>query len=135
MGQSKYNTNELTRPQMLAEKICERIAKKEKRALPYRFWQMDEWKAIYQLQIMKASLLLKEYTFEEIIRALANPRAAFIYSFGAKKLWEPYLKLARKQLAAEAAKAIKPLEVDEKSVEEKPVVIRPSKSNVIMELD
>lgn len=135
MATSKYNTNELTKPQMLAERMCERIAKRQKKALPYRFWQMEEWKKTFQLQVIRANQLLKEYTFEEISRALANPKAAFIYSFGSKKMWIPYLEQARKQIAKERENARTIEEVDESSTEQKPVVVKPVKKNLIMDLD
>lgn len=131
--QSEYNDKELTKPQLLAERMCQRMAKKQKLPLTYRFWQNAEWKKIYQWQVVKASMLLKEYAFEEIIRALANPRAAFIYSFGSKSLWKPYLESARKMIATERSSAIT-MVVDESSISAKPVA-KPARKNLLMELD
>lgn len=95
---SRHNDKEVTPANFLAERICERMAIKNKKPMPYRFWQTDEWKKTYQMQVVMASRLLQEYSFEVITATLKNPRCKHLYSFGTKALWKPFLEKAKKEL-------------------------------------
>ena len=82
---SKYDQNiTITPAQYIVEIICERIAKKHQKGLPYRFWEDENWAKIFKLQIILANRYLKQYTPETIIRGLNSKRAKNVFSLGAK---------------------------------------------------
>lgn len=81
---SKYsNGKTVSAAQYITELICERIAKKEKKDLHFRFWLSDQWSKQYRNQIGSANKLLKEYEPQFIIRALQSSKGLKIYSLRA----------------------------------------------------
>jgi len=130
---SKYTDRKISPAQYLAERICERIAKKEKKTLAHKFWNTDYWKPIFMMQVVKANELLDYYNFAEIVKALAKPRASYIYSLGAKAQLGPFLEEARKELALSENVDIV-IEVDEESISQQPQKTF-KKNNLIGELD
>lgn len=84
---SKYsNGKEVTAAQYLAEMICERVAKKNKKDLHYRFWLNKEWEKEYKGQIAAANKLLQKYDIKHIISALLTNHGQKIYSLRAPHL-------------------------------------------------
>lgn len=84
---SKYsNGKEVSAAQYISEMICERIAKKNKKDLHYRFWLSDEWQKQYKGQIAAANKLLTKYTCSRVIKALLTKNGLKIYSLRAPHL-------------------------------------------------
>lgn len=84
---SKYsNGKEVTAAQYIVEMICERVAKRNKKDLHYRFWLSPEWEKEYKGQIAAANKLLKKYDFNDIIHALKSIDGSKIYSLRAPHL-------------------------------------------------
>jgi hypothetical protein len=84
---SKYsNGKEVTAAQFITEIICERIAKKNKKDLHYKFWVSKEWEKQYRGQIASAHKLLKKYDAKDIIDALKSSDGVKIYSLRAPHL-------------------------------------------------
>lgn len=84
---SKYsNGKEVTAAQYIVEMICERIAKRNKKDLHYRFWISKEWEKEYKGQIASAHKLLQKYDFSDIVNALKSTDGIKIYSLRAPHL-------------------------------------------------
>lgn len=84
---SKYsNGKTVSAAQYIAELICERKAKKQKKDLHYRFWLSDEWEKEYKGQIAAAHKLLKKYDAATIVEALNSTHGIKIYSLRAPHL-------------------------------------------------
>lgn len=84
---SKYsNGKEVTAAQYIVEMICERIAKRNKKDLHYRFWVSKEWEKEYKGQIASAHKLLQKYDFSDIVNALKSTDGIKIYSLRAPHL-------------------------------------------------
>jgi hypothetical protein len=84
---SRYsNGKDVSAAQYITELICENKAKQENLDLYYRFWTNSKWASYYQNQIASANKLLKKYNAKSIIRALADKKAAGIYSLRAPHL-------------------------------------------------
>lgn len=84
---SKYsNGKEVTAAQYIVEMICERIAKRNKKDLHYRFWMSKEWEKEYKGQIASAHKLLQKYDFSDIVNALKSTDGIKIYSLRAPHL-------------------------------------------------
>lgn len=84
---SKYsNGKEVTPAQYLAELICERLAKKKKKDLHYRFWLSPDWEKEYKGQITAANKLLSRFDIKYIIAALSTYHGQKIYSLRAPHL-------------------------------------------------
>lgn len=60
--------------QYIAELICESAAKQRKALLPYEFWKVKPWKALFMYQVTLAYKLLKEYPAPAIIEAIYKTR-------------------------------------------------------------
>jgi len=83
---SKYGADgDITDAQYLTEIIIERIAKKDKKSLGWKFWNDPVWAKVFRLQITHANKLLKEFTCLEIANALRHKKGLWITSLGAKK--------------------------------------------------
>ena len=96
---SKYsNGKEVTAAQFITEIVCERIAKKNKQDLHYRFWVSKEWQKQYKGQIGTANKLLKTYEPKDIIDALLSNDGRKIYSLRA-----PHLSGIIDQIASQRA--------------------------------
>lgn len=95
---SKYsNGKEVTAAQYLAELICERLAKKNKKDLHYRFWLNPDWEKEYKGQIAAANKLLSNFDIKHIIAALSTFNGQKIYSLRAPHLSDMISKESRKQ--------------------------------------
>ena len=84
---SKYsNGKSVSAAQYISEMICERLAKKQKKDLHYRFWLSPEWEKEYKGQIAAANKLLKKYDYKSIVAGLLSPTGQKIYSLRAPHL-------------------------------------------------
>lgn len=84
---SKYSNGKSVSPaQFIAELICERLAKRNKQDLHYRFWLSKEWEKEYKGQIAAAHKLLKTFDSRVIIDALNSYAGSKIYSLRAPHL-------------------------------------------------
>ena len=84
---SKYsNGKSVNAAQYIAELICERIAKRTKRDLHYRFWVNSDWEKEYKGQLAASYKLLKKYDVKAIINALQTSGGSKIYSLRAPHL-------------------------------------------------
>ena len=84
---SKYsNGKNVTAAQFITEIICERLAKRNKKDLHYRFWISPEWEKQYKGQIGAANKLLGKYDAKDIIDALGSRDGLKIYSLRAPHL-------------------------------------------------
>jgi hypothetical protein len=84
---SKYsNGKTVSAAQYIAEFICERLAKRQKKDLHYRFWLSQEWEKEYKGQIAAAHKWLKKYDSRVIIEALNSQAGSKIYSLRAPHL-------------------------------------------------
>ena len=84
---SKYsNGKSVSAAQYISEMICERIAKKNKQDLHYRFWLSPEWEKQYKGQIAAANKLLQKYDYAAIVSALLSASGLKIYSLRAPHL-------------------------------------------------
>lgn len=84
---SKYsNGKSVSAAQYITELICEKMAKKDKKDLHYRFWLSPEWEKFYKNQIASAYKLLKKYSDKAVVKALTNPKTEKIYSLRAPHL-------------------------------------------------
>ena len=81
---SRYTNRKVTVAQHLSEKICERVAIKEKIELPFQFWNLQKWKQLFLYQVQVANALLKLYSVEAILSCLANCKN--VYSLNASFL-------------------------------------------------
>lgn len=99
--ESKFGGGHIHNAQYLAECMCDRIAKKDGRELGHKFWEIDEWKRAFCLQIRQANALLKLYSCTAIIRGLKTPQGKKVYSLGAKWL-EPIIKDEQKKIDTQA---------------------------------
>lgn len=95
---SKYGADsDITAAQYLVEFMMERIAKKEKTTLPFKFWNIPRWNKVFRMQIKYANELLSEYSEEEVFAALKTKQGQRIFSLGAKKtMIVPLIEEARK---------------------------------------
>lgn len=95
---SRYGADsDITAAQYLVEFIMERIAKKDKVTLPYKFWNIPRWNKVFRMQIKYANELLSEYSEGEVFAALKTKQGQRIFSLGAKKtMIVPLIEEARK---------------------------------------
>ncbi len=119
--ESKYGaTTSISESQYLAEVMCERIASAEGKRLTTRFWQTVEWRKLFVLQTVHVAKLLKEgHSARELMRALDDPRARTVRSWGLKSVLLPVLErlAAERRLqekAQEEASPIQTVSVDER---------------------
>jgi hypothetical protein len=93
--------------QYITEVICEKKAQIDKKELPIKFWELDEWRKFYKYQITLANKLLKKYGEHSIIAALKDKRMWRTYS-----LRNPFLEnvikeyKAKQNIAREIAKKV-----------------------------
>jgi len=113
MSENKAKYKSITTPitcsaaQYLAEYMCVRMAKKDKKQLSERFWNTDAWKLTYKKQLLAANNLLKVYEFQAILNALELKSSQWICSLWAKNLTEIIVREQEliKQEAARLEKA------------------------------
>jgi hypothetical protein len=112
---SKYSNGKSVSPaQFISEMICERIAKRLKKDLHYRFWLSPEWEKEYKGQIAAANKLLKTYEPRAIVNALLTSAGQKIYSLRA-----PHLSGIIEQAADRLAKQKIPDKVIERNLFDK----------------
>lgn len=70
---SQYANGFITKSQYLSETLCTLIARGEGKRLPYKFWELDDWRKIFRRHIVEANRLLKTYSFEAILETLKDP--------------------------------------------------------------
>lgn len=71
---------ECTAAQYIAELLVTRRARKEKKHLPYKFWNLPEWKKKFKLEIIGITPLLRMYDELAVIKALESQKGKNIYS-------------------------------------------------------
>lgn len=131
---SRYTDKLVEDAQLLAEIACERMAKKDGKDLPFKFWNTGRWLRDYKLQLRFANQLLKIYSFEAIRKSLDTFQGKKIYSLGAKWL-DPIIageqeKLDRRGAAKEIQKRE---ETFEKIQENLPVNRKPFGNSSLVE--
>jgi hypothetical protein len=110
---SRYsNGKEIAAAQYLAEMMCERMAQKNRKELPQRFWNQPEWKKSYRSQLLAAQGLLKIYDESVVIRAVKNLKG--IYSLRAPSL-DDAIKEEKKKAEANKDKKANVKRVDTKA--------------------
>lgn len=67
-------------PQYITEFVCEKKAQADRKELPIKFWEIDEWKKYFRYQITIANQLLKDFSEEAVIAALRDNRCWKTYS-------------------------------------------------------
>lgn len=80
---SRYGGGYIGASQWLAETMCERRAKFERRNLELRFWDKEPDGSFFMAQVRAASGLLKRFPIALIIEALNMPESSNCYSLGA----------------------------------------------------
>jgi hypothetical protein len=64
----------VTEAQYIIELVCERLAQKQKKDLPVRFWNLPEWKLIFAGQLRATHALLKKYSAKAIINIIKEKK-------------------------------------------------------------
>jgi len=82
--QSHYGGGYVSPAQYIAELLCERIAASKGKNLTVKFWNSNEWKKPFIVQLLAANSLLKIYKPQAIIAGLR--RSPKTYSLHAKWL-------------------------------------------------
>ncbi len=75
--ESRYGGNAITPAQFIAELMCERLAKKDKKDLPVKFWNLPTWKRTFLQQVLAANTLLKVFSPKAILQALKREPKVF----------------------------------------------------------
>lgn len=75
--ESRYGGGFVSGGQYIAEIMCERIAKKDGRGLPVKFWNLPTWKKIFMQQLLASNGLLKLYHSQAILSALRKDTKAY----------------------------------------------------------
>lgn len=102
--QSLYGGGFVTPAQILAEIMCERMARSKGQSLPAKFWSTsDEWGKTFIWQLTQANKLLKDFHETVISRVLRSNEGKFFLSLTAKGL-RPLLKKEQKKYDAEIKK-------------------------------
>lgn len=65
-----------------------REAKRKNKTLPYRFWELEEYKAQFQKNIIILNKIVKsrKYEYDAIINVLTSKKASFVYNLYYKPL-------------------------------------------------
>lgn len=82
---SKYTDSKVTDSQYICDEIMERIAKKDSKTLPYKYWNAPQWNKVFRRQIAAANALLSEAECLTIMNFLRSSKGKNIYSLGLKK--------------------------------------------------
>lgn len=96
--------------QYVTELICEKKAKVDKKELPIKFWELDEWNKYYKYQIMLANRLIKKFGESVVIAALNDKRMWKTYS-----LRSPFLETVLKEYKSKqelSAKIAREIEIE-----------------------
>ena len=101
MYTSKYTSRKIGAGQLIAEKICERAAKRKGQTLKEHFWSEPIWKNFFKMQLLQANALLKTYSIEAILRSLDDKRLLSLFSLRSPLL-DPILADKQKELDNQA---------------------------------
>ena len=125
---SRYSQGKnITAAQYMAELMCERQARIEKKELPQKFWEQSQWKKSYMSQILAANGLLKIYDELAIMKALKSKEADRIYSLRNSNL-DRLIKYQENELKKQRKKPS--VEIDRKDTKARPRAHSTKKSNV-----
>lgn len=119
--QSRYGGGWITSAQYIAEVMCERLAKKDKKDLPVKFWNTPTWKRAFLQQVLAANTVLKLFKPQAILAALRREWKAF----SLRAAWltpvfqEEQSKLENQQQAIEEKETVK-VEATVVKTDEKP---------------
>ena len=81
MQYTSLNSNEsCTAAQLIAEIMVTREADKKRITLPYKFWNLPEWKKKYTRQIISANAILKLYSPMAVLNALKRKETLWCHS-------------------------------------------------------
>lgn len=98
---SLYGGGFVTPAQILAEIMCERMAKRNGDALPLKFWTVcDKWNKSFRWQLAEANKLLKVFHESVVSRVLRSNEGKFFLSLNSPKL-RPLLEQEQKKYDAE----------------------------------
>jgi hypothetical protein len=78
--QSPSTGEACTSAQYIAEILITRRAKKEKKPLPHKFWNDDNWKKKFKVEMIAINSLLKIYDEMAVVKALESQKGKTIYS-------------------------------------------------------
>ena len=73
---SKYTDKEVTAANYIVELVCENRARDLEIPLPYKFWNLPEWKGYYFFQLKQAQKLLKSLSPLSIMKAVRHTNAS-----------------------------------------------------------
>jgi hypothetical protein len=111
------STNEAcTAAQYIAELLITRRARKEKKALPHKFWNQDPWKKKFKIEMIAANSVLKIYDEMAVIKALESQKGKNIYSLRCPWLDELIEEEIRKQQIVPEVKAEIVIETEQKEM-------------------
>lgn len=130
---SKYSPGEwVSDHQYIIELVCEARARKDKKDLPLRFWNIPEWKKLFVAQTRATTRLLKKYSSKAILNAI---RHRGIYSLAPK--WVENV-ISQEQRKLDAAKSKAKADVSSMPKEQQKTIIdkgkRPDRSTKIDKL-
>lgn len=113
--QSKYTDKLVSAAQILTERLLENIARKDKTTLPYKFWELENYKKAFVRHIVGANRLLKKFKASSILLALKDKGASYIFYFENPKLI-PIIKKYEGSISVlpEELKEIEPIDVMQK---------------------
>jgi hypothetical protein len=126
-------TRKLTPAQKLAEMACERLAARENRSLPLRFWETRDWGAAFRKQLRFANALLKVYPEEVIFRAFHD--TPNLWSLGAPFFHDDLKKIHQKyQADLRRADGSAPIPTEDTLVTPRPGVQRGTSVRTLLDL-
>lgn len=138
---SRYGGGNVTIYQYITEYLCEKVALKNKKELPQKFWELEEWNKFFKTQIVLLNKCFKNIHPRAIVKALKDNRSFGITSFGGflkVPKWESLLKEKNKECVDEDSKkeSLKETKVTD-ATKIKPIRIKGSVSllNKLSELD
>lgn len=88
---SNYTDGKIRQDQKLAEIMLEKQAARNNKKLPWKFWNLREYRPYFMNQQRFASALLKRYSFEAILEAIKDNRCKYILSLSNKTI-DPVLE-------------------------------------------
>ena len=72
---SRYSPGAFVRAdQYIIELVCEQAARKKKKDLPIKFWNLPEWKLLFLSQLRAVRCLLKKYSVKAIITTVQEKK-------------------------------------------------------------
>lgn len=86
--ESKYGGGWVTPAQIIAELMCERMARTKGQTLNPKFWKEKEWKNTFLWQLKEANKLLKLYSPKAVSSAVRSPEGRKFLSLSNPTLQE-----------------------------------------------